>query len=107
GRKYLLVDDSIVRGTTMEALVQIVWSMGVKELHLRIAAPLIRKPCFYGINMSTEQELIASRLAVEEMRTRFGVNSLQFLPLESLKSLLPNAHDFCFECMGGPRRFLQ
>ena len=66
-KRVVVVDDSIVRGTTMKKLIQMLREAGAKEIHLRISSPPIISPCFYGIDMPTKEELIASHMSVEEI----------------------------------------
>ncbi|MGI6156387.1 MAG: amidophosphoribosyltransferase, partial [Enterococcus lemanii] len=84
GKKVILVDDSIVRGTTSKRIVQLLKEAGAKEVHLRIASPPLKYPCFYGIDIQTRKELIAADLSIEEMRERIGADSLAFLSEEGL-----------------------
>ncbi len=101
-KKVIVVDDSIVRGTTSGKLCKIIREAGAKEVHLRISAPPIKWPCFYGINMPTRRELIASNRSVESIRKVLGVDSLGYLSLKGLISLpaLPDA-GFCHACFSG------
>ena len=84
GKRVLLVDDSIVRGTTSRKIVQLVREAGAKEVHLRSASPPIRWPDFYGIDLPTQDQLMAARMSVEEMTKSLGVDSLGFLSVEGL-----------------------
>ncbi|WDF82333.1 amidophosphoribosyltransferase [Lacticaseibacillus pabuli] len=84
GKRVVLVDDSIVRGTTARQLVQLFKDAGALEVHLRIASPPLRFPCFYGIDIQTTRELMAANHSVAEMRDIFGVNSLAFLSTQGL-----------------------
>ncbi|MEG0293907.1 amidophosphoribosyltransferase [Enterococcus sp.] len=86
GKRVILVDDSIVRGTTSQRIVQLLKEAGAKEVHLRIASPPLKFPCFYGIDIKTRKELIAADLSLDEMNTRFGSDSLAFLSEEGLIS---------------------
>ncbi|WP_291291325.1 amidophosphoribosyltransferase [Enterococcus sp.] len=79
GKKVIMVDDSIVRGTTSRRIVQLLKEAGAKEVHVRIASPPLRYPCFYGIDIQTRKELIAARQSVEEIRQTIGADSLSFL----------------------------
>ena len=79
GKKVIMVDDSIVRGTTSRRIVQLLKEAGAKEVHVRIASPPLRYPCFYGIDIQTRKELIAARQSVEEIRQTIGADSLAFL----------------------------
>ena len=101
-KRVIVVDDSIVRGTTSKKLVKIIREAGAKEVHLRIAAPPIKWPCFYGIDMPTKRELIASSNSVEEIRKYLAVNSMGYLSLKGLLNLpaLPDA-GFCDACFSG------
>jgi amidophosphoribosyltransferase len=102
GRKIVLVDDSIVRGTTSRKLVKMLKQAGAKEVHMRISAPPIISPCFYGIDMPTRRELIASSNTVEQIRKYLGANSLGYLSIEGMLSMnsLPD-EDFCVACFSG------
>ncbi|WP_283679638.1 amidophosphoribosyltransferase [Lentilactobacillus sp. Marseille-Q4993] len=84
GKRIVLVDDSIVRGTTSKRIVKLLKDAGALEVHLRIASPALRYPCFYGIDIQTTRELIAANHTVEEMRDIFGADSLGFLSTDSL-----------------------
>ena len=101
-KRVVVVDDSIVRGTTSRKLVQMLREAGAREVHLRISAPPIKFPCFYGINMPTKKELIASSRSVEAIKSYLEVDSLGYLSLEGLLSLsaLPKA-GFCHACFSG------
>jgi amidophosphoribosyltransferase len=101
-KRVVVVDDSIVRGTTSKKLVQMLKEAGAREVHLRITAPPIKFPCFYGINMPTKKELIASSRSVEAIKKYLEVDSLGYLSLEGLLSLpaLPKA-GFCHACFSG------
>lgn len=79
-----MIDDSIVRGTTSKQIVKMLKEAGAKEVHLRIASPPFRFPCFYGIDISTRAELMAAHYSVEEMRKIIGADSLNFLSVDSL-----------------------
>jgi amidophosphoribosyltransferase len=84
GKRVILVDDSIVRGTTTVKVVKMVREAGAKEVHLRSASPAIRFPDFYGIDMPDREHLIAAQMSVPEMAKRFGVDSLGFLSVDGL-----------------------
>lgn len=84
GKRVVLVDDSIVRGTTSQKIVQLVRDAGAKEVHMRIASPPTRAPCFYGVDTPEKSKLLASRMSIEEMRDFIRVDSLGFLSLEGL-----------------------
>jgi amidophosphoribosyltransferase len=84
GRRLVIVDDSIVRGNTMRALVQMLFEAGAAEVHVRISSPPVVSPCFYGIDMADEDELAAAHRSVEEMREHVGATSLAYLSLEGM-----------------------
>ncbi len=102
GRKVVMVDDSIVRGTTSRKLVKMLKRAGAKEVHVRISAPPIVSPCFYGIDMPTRKELIGSSKNVEQIRKYLGADSLGYLSIEGMLSMnsLPD-EDFCVACFSG------
>jgi amidophosphoribosyltransferase len=102
GKRLVVVDDSIVRGTTTRQIVQVLRDAGASEVHLRIVSPPIRWPCFYGIDMSTRGELIAAGASVEEVGAFVGADSLAYLSLESLVgSTGAEASAFCRACFDG------
>jgi len=102
GQRVVVVDDSIVRGTTSRKLVKLIRSAGAKEIHLRISAPPIISPCFFGIDMPTREELIASSKTVKEIEKSLGVDSLGYLSIDGMLSMpsLPNS-SFCASCFSG------
>jgi len=102
GRRIIIVDDSIVRGTTSRKLVKMIRSAGASQIHFRVSSPPIISPCFYGIDMPTKEELIASSKSVEEIRQYLGVESLGYLSLEGMLSIhsLPK-NNFCTACFSG------
>jgi len=102
GKRLVVVDDSIVRGNTTRQIVGMLRECGAREVHLRITSPPIRWPCFYGIDMATKKELVASDLAIEEIRSFVGADSLAYLSLPSLVRATGNASDrFCRACFDG------
>jgi amidophosphoribosyltransferase len=101
GKRVVVIDDSIVRGTTLPVIVGILRKLGAKEVHVRIGSPPIMHPCKYGINTPTKEELIAATQSPEQIRKGLGADSLEFLPIEALKELSPDPHSFCFACMNG------
>ncbi|MBB6450835.1 amidophosphoribosyltransferase [Geomicrobium halophilum] len=102
GKRVVMVDDSIVRGTTSKRLVRLLKEAGAAEVHVLISSPPIIRPCFYGIDTSSTDELIAANYSTEEMREMMGADSLSFLSLDGLKegigrdSSTPN----CGQCLG-------
>ncbi len=102
GKRVILVDDSIVRGTTSRKLVKMVRKAGAKEVHMRISSPPTTHPCFYGIDTPTRQELIASSHTVEEIRRYMTADSLGYLSLEGLLGVIPDSmNKFCTACFTG------
>ncbi len=102
GKRIVVVDDSIVRGTTTPRVVSLLKKAGVKEVHMRICAPPIRYPCFFGVDMATRRELIASQKSVEEIRDFIGADSLGYLSLEGLIESTGLPRDlFCLACLTG------
>ena len=101
-KRVALIDDSIVRGTTSRQLVSMLLEAGAKEVHLMISSPPVTHPCYYGIDISTSQELIASEKEVEEIRKEIGADSLNYLSLEGLKKIMENKEpNFCNACFSG------
>lgn len=88
GKRIVLVDDSIVRGTTLREIVGLVRAAGAREVHIRITSPPIRAPCFYGVDMSTYKELVANRKSVDEIRKFLGADSLGYLSIGGLKKAI-------------------
>lgn len=102
GKRLVVVDDSIVRGTTTPKVVDMLRKAGAKEVHMRICAPPIRHPCHFGIDMATQWELIASRESVEEIRRHIGADSLAYLSLEGLmRAVEQPENSFCTACFTG------
>jgi amidophosphoribosyltransferase len=102
GKRLVVVDDSIVRGTTTRQIVQLLRDTGASQVHLRIVSPPIRWPCFYGIDMSTRKELIAAAQSVEKIRDFVGADSLSYLSLEGLVAATQApAGAFCRACFDG------
>ena len=85
GRRLVIVDDSIVRGNTMRALVEMLRGAGAAEVHVRVSSPPVVSPCFYGIDMADEDELAAAHRSVEEMRGHVGATSLHYLSVEGMQ----------------------
>lgn len=99
GKRVLVIDDSIVRGTTSKKIVKMLREGGgAKEVHMRISSPPTVGPCFYGIDTPTRQELIASSHSVEEIRKFITADTLTYLSLEGLKNIVPESHNFCTAC---------
>jgi amidophosphoribosyltransferase len=102
GKRVVMVDDSIVRGTTTGKVVRLLLEAGAEEVHVRITAPPVKYPCFYGIDMATQDQLIASTKSVEEIRQHIGATSLGFLSTEGLSRAVRVPNDnFCLACFTG------
>jgi amidophosphoribosyltransferase len=102
GKRLIVVDDSIVRGTTQKAVVKMLREAGAAEVHLRITSPPYRWPCFYGMDTGTRGELIAASLSVGEIRDFVGADSLAYLSLENLEAGIGNpGAGFCNACLTG------
>ncbi len=100
GKRIVVVDDSIVRGLTTRKIVAMLFEAGAAEVHVRISSPPIVSPCFYGVDMATEEELIASTRTVEEIRARLGATSLAYLSLEGLQAATQRPEsEFCRACL--------
>jgi len=102
GKRVVLVDDSIVRGTTTPKVIALVRKAGAKEVHVRICAPPIRYPCFFGVDMATRWELIAARKTVPEIMDFIGADSLGYLSIDGLIKAVALPKDiFCLACFTG------
>jgi amidophosphoribosyltransferase len=101
-KKLILVDDSIVRGTTAKRIIKLLRDSGASEVHVRVTCPPVRCPCFYGINMQTHKEFIAQEKTVEEIRKEIGAESLAYNSLEGLiKSIGIPRDRLCLSCLDG------
>jgi amidophosphoribosyltransferase len=107
GKRVVLIDDSIVRGTTSGPLVKLLRDAGAKEVHLRVACPPIRHPCFMGVDMATRAQLIAHNKTLEEIRVHIGADSLAYLTQEGLRAAITDTDQpledtgHCYACMTG------
>ena len=102
GQRVVLVDDSIVRGTTSRKIVRLVREAGATEVHVRISCPPTISPCYYGVDTPRRDELIAAQQSVEEIRKFLGADSLGYLSLESLRAAVDDKdHKFCTACYTG------
>ncbi len=101
GQRVVVVDDSIVRGTTMRKLVKLIRGAGAKEVHLRIASPPVTNPCYYGIDTPVRNELIASSHTVDEIATYLRVDSLAYLSLPGLLEAAGDQGKYCDACFTG------
>ncbi len=102
GKRVVLVDDSIVRGTTSGPIVQLLREGGATEVHVRVSSPPIQHPCFMGVDMATYPELIAHRMSVPEIEAHIGADSLHYLSYEGLlRATGRDPHAFCGACFTG------
>jgi amidophosphoribosyltransferase len=101
GQRLVVVDDSIVRGTTTQALVRMLREAGAKEVHLRISSPPFQWPCFFGIDTPTRDDLLAANHTLQEMNDFIGSDSLAFLSLENLRAAIQLTDECCDACLTG------
>ena len=102
GKRVVVVEDSIVRGTTLKILTQLIRKAGAKEVHVRVSSPPIRHPCYYGMDFPTKEELIASSMSVEGIREHLAVESLGYLSMDGLLSAVPlQGRGYCTACFDG------
>jgi amidophosphoribosyltransferase len=102
GKRLVVVDDSIVRGTTTRQIVRLLFEAGAREVHMRITAPPIRFPCHYGIDMATQRELAAAHHTVDDVRRQIGATTLGYLSVEGLLQAAGQPrHRFCLACFNG------
>jgi len=102
GKRLVVIDDSIVRGTTSRRIVRMLKEAGAKEVHMRIASPATTGPCYYGVDTPTKEELIASRLSTEEIAKYIEADSLAYLSIESIvKAVKDKKENYCFACFDG------
>ncbi|MFH1507107.1 MAG: amidophosphoribosyltransferase [Candidatus Omnitrophota bacterium] len=102
GKRVVVVEDSIVRGTTSRARVKNIRDAGARQVHMRVSCPPLKFPCFYGIDFPTKKELIASKYSLEKIRDFIRLDSLEYLSLEGmLKSMQQKREEFCTACFSG------
>jgi len=101
GKRLVIVDDSIVRGTTTKARVKSLREAGAKAIHMRISCPPTKFSCFYGIDFPTRKELIANKMSLEEIRQFIGVDSLGYISLEGMQQAVSKPADHCTACWSG------
>lgn len=105
GKRLVVVDDSIVRGTTTKAKMDQLRAAGAKEIHLRISCPPIKHPCYFGVDFATRDQLVAHNRTVEEVRKLLGVDSLHYLTIEGLLACMNRpAEHYCTACWSGNYR---
>jgi len=101
GKRIVLVDDSIVRGTTIRNLIKLIKQSGAKEVHLRIGSPQVKFSCYYGIDTPNREELIANKLPLEEIKNYIGADSLLHLSIDALKKTVRKPENYCYACFNG------
>jgi len=101
GKRVVVVDDSIVRGTTSKKIIKMIRSAGAAEVHMRISSPPTSYPCFYGIDMPTRQELIASSHSIEQIRKYLTADTIGYISMEGLQKVVPQRMNFCAACFDG------
>lgn len=102
GKRVVLIDDSIVRGTTMKQIVKMLREAGAKEVHIRISSPPFLFPCFYGTDIDSQDKLIACKYSIEEIAEHIGADTLGYLSVENVKALAKDTKlDFCTGCFTG------
>ncbi len=102
GRRIVVVEDSIVRGTTLRHLTRMVKKAGAAEVHIRVSSPPIKYPCYYGMDFPSPEELIANGMEIDEIRQYLGVDSLGYLSFDGLLSAVPDRDcGYCTACFSG------
>ncbi len=101
GKRLIIVDDSIVRGTTIRSRVKKLRELGAREIHMRVTCPPIRFPCFYGIDFSSKGELIAAYNDIDEIARFIGLDSLHYITIDGLLSSVSQPEDYCLACFTG------
>lgn len=101
-KKVVMIDDSIVRGTTLANIIKLLKKSGAKEVHVRVASPKFMYPCYFGTDIPSRDQLACNKWSEEELRKKIGADSLGFLKLETVKQIAPNSKvDFCTGCFSG------
>lgn len=100
GKRVVIIDDSLVRGTTSKILIEIIRRAGAKEVHFRSASPAVKHSCYFGIDTAHREELIAARLSVEEIRKEINADTLDYLSMENMLKSLKSC-DYCVGCFNG------
>jgi len=101
GKRVVVVDDSIVRGTTSKKIIKMIRSAGASEVHMRISSPPTTHPCYYGIDTPNRQELIASSHSIEEIRKYITADSLGYISLDGVKKVVARPMNYCVACFCG------
>jgi len=101
GKRVVVVDDSIVRGTTSKKIIKMIRNAGAAEIHMRISSPPTSYPCFYGIDTPTRQELIASSHSIEEIRKYITADTLGYISMDGIQKVVPYRMNYCAACFDG------
>ena len=101
GKKIVVIDDSIVRGTTSRKIINLLREAGAKQIHMRVASPPVTYPCFYGIDTPDKDELISNKMSIEETKEELGADSLAYLQMDALKRTVEDKDNFCYACFNG------
>jgi amidophosphoribosyltransferase len=101
GKRVVVIDDSLVRGTTSRQIVKLLRDAGAREVHLRLSSPALRHPCFYGIDIATHEELISNRLDPEGIAREIDADTVRFLPVDALRTCVRRPDDYCYACFNG------
>ncbi|KAB1443415.1 amidophosphoribosyltransferase [Pseudodesulfovibrio senegalensis] len=101
GKRIVIVEDSVVRGTTIRTRVKQLRALGAREIHMRVSCPPIKHPCYYGIDFSSKGELIAANHEVEDIARFLGLDSLHYLTIPGLLSSVSHKDDYCLACFDG------
>jgi len=101
GKRVVVVDDSIVRGTTSKKIIKMIRNAGATEIHMRISSPPTSYPCFYGIDTPTRQELIASSHSIEEIRKYITCDTLGYISMDGIQKVVPYRMNYCAACFDG------
>jgi len=101
GKNIVLIDDSIVRGTTIRKIVDLIKTAGVNQVHLRIGSPQVKYSCYYGIDTPSKDELVANQHSLEEIRRRTQVDSIKFMDINDLRRCVQKPDDYCYACFNG------
>lgn len=101
GKRVVLIDDSIVRGTTSRRLVEMLRKCGAKEVHFRVSSPIVKYPCYFGIDTPYRSELIGANSTLEQIREEIGADSLGYISIEGMLESFGDKHAFCLGCFNG------
>lgn len=101
GKRLILIDDSIVRGTTSKKIIKLLRQSGAKEVHMLVASPIVQHPCYFGVDMQTKEQLIGAERNAQQICAEIGADSLHFIPLDALKSACGGNGCLCSACFDG------